>query len=342
MAKPPETSLPPPADDIEAELAGALPETQGARFPAFLQTLIWRLVAIMLLAGAAYVLWREFRETSLEEIAAAFAALGWQALTAAAALSAVSFLIMGAVEWLGLRWAGAAVPLPRALGVSFMASAIGHSLGANLIVAGAVRARAYARDGVTIRQVAATTMFQGFAFTMGMTTLAGLALVLAASEDIAAASRISNPVADAVGAGLLMIVVTYMLLCARRRAPIRVLGHTFTLPSLRVAQGQTILGAVDNAVAAAILWVLLPPGSIEYLTFVTTYAPSVVLGLVSHVPGGAGVFEGTVSTLMKNAPPASLAAAFLGYRLFFFLIPLTIAGLALGLDGMRDRPRRPA
>jgi uncharacterized membrane protein YbhN (UPF0104 family) len=100
------------------------------------------------------------------------------------------------------------------------------------------------------------------------------------------------------------------------------------------------LGALDNAVAASIIWILLPPGSVAWFAFVTGYAPSVVVGLVSHVPGGVGVFEGSLSTLLKGVEPAALAAAFLGYRLFFFLLPLGLAALALAFDTARTRARK--
>ena len=106
----------------------------------------------------ALILWREFHTLSLASLAAAIRAWGWGSVAAALALSATSFLLMGCVEWLGLRWAGARIAVRAALAGSFIASAIAHSLGANLIVSGAVRARLYAKYGVTLRQVAATPM----------------------------------------------------------------------------------------------------------------------------------------------------------------------------------------
>lgn len=329
--------LDPPVEDVEEELAAALPETQGRRFGPMIRGLAWHLIAFLLLGGAAYILWRQFHTLSLADLTAAVRAWGWPSAVMALVLSASSFLMMGFVEWMGLRWAGAQVRLRSALAGSFIASAIAHSLGANLLVSGAVRARYYGRHGVTLRQVAATTLFQGFSFTVGMAALAGLCLVAARSGDIAAASRIANPVADGLGVLLLSGVAGYVVLCAVLRRPLRGFGHSIRLPSARVALAQLSIGALDNAVAAAILWILLPAGSIGYLTFVTGYAPSVVVGLISHVPGGIGVFEGSLSTLLKGLPPASLAAAFLGYRLFFFAIPLTVAGLALFFDTIRHR-----
>jgi uncharacterized membrane protein YbhN (UPF0104 family) len=328
-----------PVEEVEEEFAAALPETQGRRFGPMLREHIWHLVAVLLLGAAVYILWREFHQLEPGQIADAIAAWGWGAIAGAIGLSACSFILMGIVEWMGLRWSGAKISIPSALAGSFIASAIAHTLGANLIVSGAVRARYYAKYGITLRQVAATTLFDGFSFTVGLSTLAGLSLLLAGSHDIAAGSRIANPIADGVGVLLLLGVATYVGLCATLRRPLTGFGHSIRLPSWRVALAQMALGALDNAVAASIIWTLLPPKSIAFFAFVGGYAPSVVVGLISHVPGGVGVFEGSLSTLVKGIPPAALAAAFLGYRLFFFLLPLAVASLALVLDTLRERAR---
>jgi uncharacterized membrane protein YbhN (UPF0104 family) len=57
------------------------------------------------------------------------------------------------------------------------------------------------------------------------------------------------------------------------------------------------------------------------------------------VPAGAGVFEGSISTLLPYVQPAPLAAAFLGYRLTYYLVPLVIAAVALAADTIRHRNR---
>jgi uncharacterized membrane protein YbhN (UPF0104 family) len=330
-----------PPEDVEEELAAVLPETQGSRFGRFLSGAVWHFVAVLLLAGAAVILWREFHELSPADLAAAIRAWGWNSTLLAIGFSATSFLLMGVVELLGLRWAGAKIGAGSALAGGFIACAISHSLGANLLVAGAVRARFYAKHGITLREVAAATVFNSFTFAVGISTLAGVSLLLAGSREIAAVSRIANPVADAMGGLLVAGVTGYITLCAVLHRPLRVFGHSVKLPSWRVALAQLAIGTLDNAVAAAILWILLPAGAIGYFAFVGAYSPSVVVGLISHVPGGVGVFEGSVSTLTKGLNPAALAAAFLGYRLFFFLLPLTIAGLALAYDTLRERGRRP-
>jgi uncharacterized membrane protein YbhN (UPF0104 family) len=61
-----------------------------------------------------------------------------------------------------------------------------------------------------------------------------------------------------------------------------------------------------------------------------------VAGLASSVPGGAGIFESALATLLPAVDTAALAAAFLGYRLSYYLLPLVIAALALAGDAMRQ------
>ena len=51
--------------------------------------------------------------------------------------------------------------------------------------------------------------------------------------------------------------------------------------------------------------------------------------MLSHVPGGAGVFEATMFTLLSGelggAGRAALSAALIVYRLVYYLAPLAVA-----------------
>jgi uncharacterized membrane protein YbhN (UPF0104 family) len=245
---------------------------------------------------------------------------------------------MGVVEKVGLTWMGARLPWTASLSTAFIANAIAHSLGANLLVSGAVRARLYDRHGVSLTQVAGATLFQGFSFAVGISALAGAGLMLASSQALAAIA-IATPVARTAGLVLLSAVAAYLLACAFHRRPLHAFGRTLALPSPGKALVQLTIGAADNATACAIIWVLLPPGAVDYLAFVGAYAIACVAGLISTVPAGAGVFEGSLSALMPKAQPAALAAAFLGYRLAYFLLPLLLAVLALAGHTVR-RSRR--
>jgi uncharacterized membrane protein YbhN (UPF0104 family) len=329
---PPDTTRSASPEPVEAGLAQALP-ARGHGLSRWLR-LALRIVPVILLAAAVWVLWREFRHLSFTAVSAAMAGWGLQAILLSVALSVLSFLLMGAIEWVGLRWTGARVPFwPTQMG-SFLANAIAHAIGANLLISGAIRARFYDRYGVSLTQVAGTTVFAAAAFGVGLAALSGGGLLLASSADLAR-TAIPPLVGRALGVALLAAAGGYVALCALRRKPITAFGRSVTLPSFRDALWQLVLGVVDNGIAAAILWILLPHGGPNYVTFVGAYAVACIVGLVSSVPGGAGVFESAMAALLPGVEPAALAAAFLGYRLVYYIAPLILAALALAGEAVR-------
>ncbi len=55
---------------------------------------------------------------------------------------------------------------------------------------------------------------------------------------------------------------------------------------------QIALGIIDLGLSGAVLWWLLPADAhIGFIAFVGAYAVAVIAGIISHVPGGIGVFE---------------------------------------------------
>ncbi|HEV7384518.1 MAG TPA: lysylphosphatidylglycerol synthase domain-containing protein [Phenylobacterium sp.] len=330
----PDVTRSPAPDPVDVESAAGAPAPPH-RLARVMHTAL-RVVPVLLLIAAAWVLWREFHKLSFEAVAHAIAGWGATAVGLALALSVASFMLMAVIEWVGLRWTGARIPLGPVLLGSFLANAIAHAVGANLLISGAIRARTYDRYGVTLTQVAGTTVFAAASFGVGLAALSGGGLLLASPAELDA-TAIAVPVARALGAALVTGALGYVVLCAVRRRPFTAFGRSVTLPDVWDAIAQLVLGVVDNAIAAAILWILLPAHGPSFVTFVGAYAVACIAGLVSSVPGGAGVFESAMAALLPSIEAAALAAAFLGYRLAFYILPLIIAALALAIDAIRHR-----
>jgi len=162
---------------------------------------------------------------------------------------------------------------------------------------------------------------------------------LLASQADLARTAIPPTVGRILGATLLAVALGYVVLCALRRRPVGAFGRSIALPSPRDAIAQLVLGVVDNGIAAAILWILLPAGGPSYVTFIGAYAVACIVGLASSVPGGAGVFESAMAALLPGVEPAALAAAFLGYRLAYYILPLLLAAAGLGAETVRSARR---
>ena len=83
-----------------------------------------------------------------------------------------------------------------------------------------------------------------------------------------------------------------------------------TPPGVHVVLIQIGLATLDILAAATALWVLLPGAGTSFIAFAAVYAAALALGVLSHVPGGLGVFEVAILYVIGNkAPPSAVAAA---------------------------------
>ena len=98
------------------------------------------------------------------------------------------------------------------------------------------------------------------------------------------------------------------------------------LPPPELAIRQLVISALDLTASAAALWFLLPADIVGLPAFFAWYAMAVALGLLSHVPGGLGVFEAVILLACGGrAPPEQIIGALVLYRVIYYLLPL-IAG----------------
>lgn len=298
----------------------------------------WSLRALpfVLLLAAAWVLWRELRVLTWDEVGAEALAWGPARIAAAAGLTAVSFALLALAEWLGLRWAGARVPFPTVLMGSFCANAFAHSIGLAVVVGGAVRFRLYGRHGASLWAVGQTSVFCTAVFGLGVMLLAGLCLVVAAAPALAGLP-IPPLAARVVGWTLLTTAACYVGACALWRRPVRLAGHDLALPSWPTAVAQAGIGLADTAATALLVWLLLPPGTAAFPAFASSYVLATVIGVASASPGGVGVFEGAMLALSPGLTAAPLAAALLGYRLIYYAAPLLVAAVLLMRGGTGRR-----
>ena len=67
------------------------------------------------------------------------------------------------------------------------------------------------------------------------------------------------------------------------------------------------------------------------MSFVGLFGLANLGGLISNVPGGIGVFEAVVLLAVPDGGASgAVAAALIGYRLIYYLLPLVVAALLLG------------
>ncbi len=87
---------------------------------------------------------------------------------------------------------------------------------------------------------------------------------------------------------------------------------------------------------------LLPAGhGVSFPAFVALFVLAQTAGIVSHVPGGVGVFETLMVLQLGGAVPTEvLLGALLAYRVIFYLVPFVVALILLSLHEFRRQRGR--
>ncbi|MGB5445987.1 MAG: lysylphosphatidylglycerol synthase domain-containing protein, partial [Psychromonas sp.] len=235
-------------------------------------------------------------------------------------------------DWSALRYVGKKLPLPFVAFTSFIGYSLSNTIGVSWLSGGAVRYRLYSRVGISQSQIAMIIAFCVVGFGIGELLVGGLALSL--HPDILA-NYFSLPswFVRATALVLLGFVFITLLLRSRSHGELRWRKSVFKLPSTNILAGQLLFSLMDIAFAGAALYILLPDSELPFLTFLAVYAIALVISVLSHVPGGVGVFEAVIVTAFQNTIPLdALTVALLSYRIIYYLLPFLVGVLLLILS----------
>ena len=276
------------------------------------------LASLLVFGVVAFVLHRELAHLHTREILEELRQTPRAHVLIAFLFTTMSYWLLGFYDLLALRYLGKAVGYPRALMTSFIANAFGHNLGLAAFTGAAVRFRLYASAGLTAIDVATVQGFCSLTIGIGLATLGGLSLTLEPTHT-AAVLHLHPRWAMLVGVVLLSSVGAYATWCLLGRAPLEIRGWALRAPRPAIGFAQIALAVCDLSCSTAVLWWLLPPQSdMGFLTFIGAYAAAVTAGIVSHIPGGLGVFETVIVFALPDVPASSLLGSMLVYRAVYF------------------------
>ncbi len=285
-------------------------------------------LSVLLLGAAIWVLDDVFATIAVADVVAAFNDLSAIDVSLAFVFTALSYLTLMSYDRMAVSHVGKDVALGRIALTSFTSNVFAHNVGFGVITSSSVRYRMYGSAGLSAVDIAAISIFCWLAFALGVFSLSGVALL--AEPDAVLASIPSLPVwlARTLGVACLGAVVAYLLCCALLDGPVNFRGAEFRLPSLKLSIGQLGFSILDLTFAAAAMYVLIPQtAEITLIAFIGAYVLAILVGAVSNLPGGLGVFEVAMVLLLPNEPPQAVLAAALAYRIIYYLVPFAVAVL---------------
>jgi len=283
--------------------------------------LMW--IAVTALAG--WILWDRLHGIDLSAIGRRILATSPTTLFMAVSCCLGVNILAGAYEGIAVRSVTGRRAWIHSGIVASVANPIGHMVGNALLGAGALRYRMHSAAGLNAVQIGGVIVLTAMPFLLALGWLIDLAMVFFADE-AGKALHVAVPALMAFGLVGLLKDAAWLWFVRRRKTPLRIAGQDIRIPSLHATLLQTLIGIGEILLAAATLYVFLPPAiGMSLPTFVAVYLIAVMVGQLSHVPAGLGVQEAALLLMMPQVPPAELLGAALLYRAVYDLLPLLVA-----------------
>lgn len=293
-------------------------------------------LALLIFSLAMRTLYRLTKTIHYQDVINAINSIPTTNLAIAFLVVAFGYLLLTLYDFIALRQLDKAhrVHYPSVALTSFTAYAISHTVGANLITASGIRYRHYTQAGLSSNEIANIVWLVSMAFTFGITTLIGLSLTTHPEITLELLTQIDRSFGifenvsyiRALGALMLAIILAIIIYAGRSGRHVVIRGWRFDLPPAWVVIQQIIISILDLSTVAMVLYLLLPASAhISYWSTFSAFIQSMAVGILSHVPGGLGIFELTMMSALPQVNPTQMLAVLLVFRFIYYIVPFLIA-----------------
>lgn len=297
--------------------------------------IVEKLVIVALFVIAIWTLHHELKSISVRDVMSSFRATPLLYIGLSLAFTALNFVALIGYDYFAVRQIKYPLSFRQIATASSLYYAFSNSLG-TLLGGTPVRVRLYSAWGMSTAELLRLFLLITVAFWVGMAAISGVLFVFSPFQIPA---RFHLPMQDSRSLGLILltVILVYLSLCMFRKTPLHFFSVNLQPPPFYIALAQIAIGVLDFAFASAALYVLLPADvSVDFLTFTAIYLLAMFVALVSHVPGGLGVLELVLVTMLGRSDHQFLGAL-VAYRVIYYLIPLAIALVAIALYSARNR-----
>lgn len=235
-------------------------------------------------------------------------------------LTAMNYCLYIGYDILALRYIRRSLPLRRVALVSFLGFSLGNNLGTFL--AGApIRFRFYGRWGLSASQIVALIGTIGISFWSGVWLLGGVVLLW---NPVELPPQLHLPVGTrTLGVVLLTLGVGYGVVCLVWRKPWPIGKMHLRLPTPGLMAVQASVAAVDLVISSTVLYLVLPGNAVvPFGVVLAAFMVGIAVSLITQVPGGLGVLELVVLSLLRPSVGDAVLASVLIFRCIYYLLPL--------------------
>jgi phosphatidylglycerol lysyltransferase len=285
-------------------------------------------LGIIIFIVAITLLSHEMKNYSYQQIINTIKAIPSFKIIIALTSALAYYIILGGYDVIAFKFIQVPLKFKNVLFACFISNAIGNNTGYSMLFGGSIRYRLYSLYNVSMLNITKVLFFSAATIWFGLLILGGLVFTLSPVEF--SSHKFFFESSRPLGLLFLTIIITYSLFSIFKSKPLKFFKWTITFPSIKITLWQMLLATADWVLASCTLYVLLPPDTISYVILLQIFLVAQMLGILSQVPGGMGVFEtAIVMMLPSQTASATVLGALLAYRAIFYFFPLGIALILL-------------
>jgi phosphatidylglycerol lysyltransferase len=294
---------------------------------------ITHVLPVILFTCALVIVHNQLKAHDLSDILTSLQTMPIQIIIAAFALTVINYLVLAAYDWLALRFTGHKhIPMSKMTAAALLSYSISNNTGHAWAAGGSIRYRFYSKWGVPGWDILKISLFQTVTYLLGALTL-GLVGSLLLPIYLAKTAQ-EPPSIHWVSLVCAAALLAYWAAVLLWRKPLLFKGFEFYLPSPSMTFWQTLVSCIDVILSSLVLWVLLSGKvDIDFSAFLVVFVVAQVVGVISQVPGGIGVFESAFLWLITSIAATDqhliLISGLLLYRVIYYFVPLLLAGIGL-------------
>jgi phosphatidylglycerol lysyltransferase len=293
--------------------------------------LLLALIASSLLVIVLTSLSHLLSEISFAEVKQALGEISAVQLLLAALFTGASYLSMSLYDYQALKVIGRPQRWKTAATATTISYSLSNTLGFAALTGAAARFRVYRAKGLAAPDVARVIALAMGSFWGAIIFSSGLALLKQTQGLSLGPISLTHALCLIIGSALLSLIVILLGLIIKNHGSVTLYRFRFDLPNYKQALGLIGGACLDIGFCSAALYVLMPEGSLpSFAVFFALFSLAIALSLLSLIPGGVGVFE-ALMLLSVDAPKAQVLASLLGFRVIYYLMPLVIASIWLGV-----------
>lgn len=296
------------------------------------------LLGFILFAFCLWAIAQKLQRYSIQDVLDSLSNIPKTNQSGAIFLMLMSYLMTTGYDILAFNYVGFPLNYGKIAFGAFISYVLSNNIGFALLTGSAVRYRLYSGWGVPPGVIAQVIAFANLTFWLGLFGVCGLVFLF---TPLQIPLILDLPFVSVRPIGIIFVSITliYLIWVSFYKKPFKFQDWELNFPPAGLSLALIIFAALDWGAAGGVLYLLLPEGSTpSYLTCFSLYLLAMTASMISNIPGGLGVFETVVITLVSpQANPAEVLASLLAYRGIYYLLPFISGTLLFGIYELKKQ-----